>query len=128
LELVLWNGLQSCRRITPDVINIIKMLLYHDHHNPFSLRTEVILEKENITGIYLGSMEVGSVWPEIHVQTEQGEQRHRTIEKAMSSLTFPACAQMLQTTLAGMFIHSLAQWNLRLLLHNLVSRNAVGSY
>jgi hypothetical protein len=25
LELVLWNGLQSCRRITPDVINIIKM-------------------------------------------------------------------------------------------------------
>jgi len=25
LELVLWNGLQSCRRITPDVINVIKM-------------------------------------------------------------------------------------------------------
>jgi len=25
LELVLWNGLQSCRYITPDVINIIKM-------------------------------------------------------------------------------------------------------
>ena len=25
LELVLWNGLQSCRCITPDVINIIKM-------------------------------------------------------------------------------------------------------
>jgi hypothetical protein len=25
LELVLWNGLQSCRRITPDVINGIKM-------------------------------------------------------------------------------------------------------
>jgi hypothetical protein len=24
-ELVLWNGLQSCRRITPDVINVIKM-------------------------------------------------------------------------------------------------------
>jgi len=24
-ELVLWNGLQSCRCITPDVINIIKM-------------------------------------------------------------------------------------------------------
>jgi hypothetical protein len=29
LELVLWNGLQSCcRRITPDVINIIKMLFF----------------------------------------------------------------------------------------------------
>jgi hypothetical protein len=26
LELVLWNGLQGCRRITPDVINVIKCL------------------------------------------------------------------------------------------------------
>jgi hypothetical protein len=25
LELVLWNGLQSCRHITPDVINVIEM-------------------------------------------------------------------------------------------------------
>ena len=25
LELVLWNGLQSCRCITPEVINVIKM-------------------------------------------------------------------------------------------------------
>jgi hypothetical protein len=25
LELVLWNGLQICRRITPDVTNVIKM-------------------------------------------------------------------------------------------------------
>jgi hypothetical protein len=25
MELVLWNGLQSCRRITPDVINVNKM-------------------------------------------------------------------------------------------------------
>jgi len=25
LELVLWNGLQSCRCITPDVINVLKM-------------------------------------------------------------------------------------------------------
>jgi len=25
LELVLWNGLQSCRCITPDVINVINM-------------------------------------------------------------------------------------------------------
>jgi hypothetical protein len=25
LELVLWNGLQICRCITPDVINVIKM-------------------------------------------------------------------------------------------------------
>jgi len=25
LELILWNGLQSCRCITPDVINAIKM-------------------------------------------------------------------------------------------------------
>jgi hypothetical protein len=25
LELVLWNGLQSCRRIIPGVINVIKM-------------------------------------------------------------------------------------------------------
>jgi hypothetical protein len=25
LELVLWNGLDSCHHITPDIINIIKM-------------------------------------------------------------------------------------------------------
>jgi len=25
MEMVLWNGLQSCRCITPDVINVIKM-------------------------------------------------------------------------------------------------------
>jgi hypothetical protein len=25
LELVLWNGLQSCRRIIPDVVKVIKM-------------------------------------------------------------------------------------------------------
>jgi hypothetical protein len=25
LGLVLWNGFQSCRHITPDVINVIKM-------------------------------------------------------------------------------------------------------
>jgi hypothetical protein len=25
LELVLWNGLQSCRRITPDVISVMKI-------------------------------------------------------------------------------------------------------
>ena len=25
LQLVLWNGLQSCRCITPDVINVMKM-------------------------------------------------------------------------------------------------------
>jgi hypothetical protein len=30
LKLVLWNGLQSCRRITPDIINVIKM-----HSFPF---------------------------------------------------------------------------------------------
>ena len=28
LELVLWNGLQSCRCITPDVISVIKMLSF----------------------------------------------------------------------------------------------------
>jgi hypothetical protein len=25
LEMVLWNGIQSCRRITPDVIRVIKL-------------------------------------------------------------------------------------------------------
>jgi len=25
LELVVWNGLQNCSRITPDIINVIKM-------------------------------------------------------------------------------------------------------
>jgi hypothetical protein len=29
LELVLWNGLQSCRCITPDIINVIKMPSFH---------------------------------------------------------------------------------------------------
>jgi hypothetical protein len=28
LVVVLWNGLQSCRRITPDVINVIKMATF----------------------------------------------------------------------------------------------------
>jgi len=28
LELVLWNGLQGCLYITPDVINVIKMLSF----------------------------------------------------------------------------------------------------
>jgi hypothetical protein len=35
LELILWHGLQSCRRITPDVINVIKMPSIF----PLSLRT-----------------------------------------------------------------------------------------
>ena len=30
LELVLWNGLQSCRCITPDIITLIKMSPYQD--------------------------------------------------------------------------------------------------
>jgi len=29
LELVLWNGLQSCRCVIPDVINVIKMPSFH---------------------------------------------------------------------------------------------------
>jgi hypothetical protein len=29
LELVLWNGLQNCCRITPDVISVIKMPSFH---------------------------------------------------------------------------------------------------
>ena len=29
LELVLWNGLQSCCCITPDVINVIKILIFN---------------------------------------------------------------------------------------------------
>jgi hypothetical protein len=28
LELVLWNNLQSCRRISPEVISVIKMLSF----------------------------------------------------------------------------------------------------
>ena len=36
LELVLWNGLQSCRCITPDVINVILSIF------PLSLGTEKI--------------------------------------------------------------------------------------
>jgi hypothetical protein len=29
LELILWNGLQSCRRITPDVVNVEKNLPFN---------------------------------------------------------------------------------------------------
>jgi len=29
LELVLWNGLKTCRRVTPDVINVIKIPSFH---------------------------------------------------------------------------------------------------
>ena len=29
LELVLWSGLQTCRCITPDIINVIKMPSFH---------------------------------------------------------------------------------------------------
>jgi hypothetical protein len=42
LELVLWNGLQSCRRITPDVINVIKM--------PFFQYFLYLREKKEVTG------------------------------------------------------------------------------
>jgi hypothetical protein len=28
LKVVLWNGLQSCHHITPDTINVIKMLSF----------------------------------------------------------------------------------------------------
>ena len=41
-ELVLWNGLQSCLCITPDVINVIKMPSFQ---NFLSLR-----EQEKVTG------------------------------------------------------------------------------
>jgi len=42
LELVLWNGLQSCRCITPDIINAIKMPSFK---NFLYLR-----EKKKVTG------------------------------------------------------------------------------
>jgi hypothetical protein len=42
LELVLWNGLQSCRCITPDVINIIKM--------PSFLYIDYLWEEKKVTG------------------------------------------------------------------------------
>jgi hypothetical protein len=45
LELVLWNGLQSCRRITPDVINVIKMSSFQ-----YSL---YLREQKNVTGGYI---------------------------------------------------------------------------
>jgi hypothetical protein len=34
LELVLWNDLQSCRRITSDIINVIKMPSFQYFLNP----------------------------------------------------------------------------------------------
>jgi len=40
LELVLWNGLQSCRCITPDVISVMKMPSFSIF--PFSLGTEKV--------------------------------------------------------------------------------------
>jgi hypothetical protein len=40
LELVLWNGLQSCRFITPDVINVIKM--------PFKYQEELQTADEGV--------------------------------------------------------------------------------
>jgi hypothetical protein len=42
LELVLWNGLQSCRCITPDVINVIKM--------PFFQYFIYLREQNKVTG------------------------------------------------------------------------------
>jgi len=42
LELVLWNGLQSCRCITPDVINVIKM--------PFFQYFLYLREQKKVTG------------------------------------------------------------------------------
>ena len=42
LELVLWNGLQSCRCITPDVINVIKM--------PSIQYFLYLLEQKKVTG------------------------------------------------------------------------------
>ena len=42
LELVLWNGLQSCCCITPDVINVIKM--------PFFQYFLYLREQKKVTG------------------------------------------------------------------------------
>jgi len=42
LELVLWNDLQSCRCITPDIINVIKM--------PFFQYFLYLREQKNVTG------------------------------------------------------------------------------
>jgi hypothetical protein len=42
LELVLWNGLQSCCHIIPDVINVIKM-------PPFQ-HFLYLLEQKNVIG------------------------------------------------------------------------------
>jgi len=42
LELVLWNGLQGCRCITPDVINVIKM--------PFFQYFLYLREQKKVTG------------------------------------------------------------------------------
>jgi hypothetical protein len=42
LEVVLWNGLQSCRRIIPDVINVIKIPSFQ-----YSL---YLLEQKKVTG------------------------------------------------------------------------------
>jgi len=42
LELVLWNGLQSCRRVTPDVISVIKM--------PTFQYFLYVLEQKKVTG------------------------------------------------------------------------------
>ena len=42
LEMVLWNGLQSCRCITPDVISVIKM--------PSSQYFLYLWEQKKVTG------------------------------------------------------------------------------
>jgi len=42
LELVLWNGLQGCRYITPDVINVIKI--------PSFQYFLYLREQKNVTG------------------------------------------------------------------------------
>jgi hypothetical protein len=42
LELLLWNDLQSCRPITPDVINVIKM--------PFFQYFLYLREQKKVTG------------------------------------------------------------------------------
>jgi hypothetical protein len=52
LKLVLWNGLQSCRHITPDIINVIKIMPSFQYFLYFREQKKVIgLDSMNREGV-----------------------------------------------------------------------------
>jgi hypothetical protein len=89
LELVLWNGLQSCRRITPDVINVIKMpsfqyFLYLWEHGGCSSTVICLPARNSLTVSFLIQSPTFSRW---HTETHWDNNRRHSERDCHRSTT-----------------------------------------